>query len=186
MTVVCALYLAAGGGHGDSKSPSPELDQTKRELDDLRKQHERVLQELETLKAEKASQTKEAASALSSETIVAAAADVSLKTELDSAKERIAALESEVSSLREASELLKKEKEGSEEELQTLRKEQEDLLVMLTEQDTKIFKLKSKFKELGVEAPDLGESDEDLGSDLGETEDLVVVGEPNEEVRLQQ
>uniref|UniRef100_A0A131Z4U9 Er golgi vesicle tethering protein n=1 Tax=Rhipicephalus appendiculatus TaxID=34631 RepID=A0A131Z4U9_RHIAP len=182
-----AQRVAAGGGHGDSKSPSPELDQTKRELEDLRKQHERVLQELETLKAEKASQAKEAASAPSSETVVATAADSSLKAELDSAKERIAALESEVSSLREASELLKKEKEVSEEELQTLRKEQEDLLVMLTEQDTKIVKLKSKFKELGVEAepdavPDLGESDEDLGSDLGEAEDLVVVGEPNEEV----
>ncbi|KAH7983079.1 hypothetical protein HPB52_009116 [Rhipicephalus sanguineus] len=133
-----AQRVAAGGGQGDSKSPSPELDQTKRELEDLRKQHERVLQELETLKAEKVSQAKEAASAPSSEAVAATAADPSLKAELDSAKERIAALESEVSSLREASELLK--------------------------------------------VPDLGESDEDLGSDLGEAEDLVVVGEPNEEV----
>ncbi|XP_075547646.1 general vesicular transport factor p115 isoform X1 [Dermacentor variabilis] len=180
-----SFTVAAGGGQGDSKSPSPELDQTKRELEDLRKQHEQILQELETLKAQKVSQAfvTEPAHTPSSETV----ADPSLKAELDSAKERIAALEAEVSSLREASELLKKEKESSEEELQTLRKEQEDLLVMLTEQDTKIFKLKSKFKELGVEAepdavPDLGESDDDLGSDLGDTEDLVVVGEPNEEV----
>ncbi|XP_077504759.1 general vesicular transport factor p115 isoform X1 [Amblyomma americanum] len=184
-----AQRVAAGGGQGDSKSPSPELDQTKRELEDLRKQHEQVLQEMETLKAERMSQAfaAEAASAPSSEVVTTPAVDPVLKAELDSAKERIAALEAEVSSLNQVNTVLKKEKEASEEELQMLRKEQEDLLVMLTEQDTRISKLKAKFKELGVEAepdvvPDLGESDDDLGSDLGETEDLVVVGEPNEEV----
>ncbi|XP_077504760.1 general vesicular transport factor p115 isoform X2 [Amblyomma americanum] len=179
-----AQRVAAGGGQGDSKSPSPELDQTKRELEDLRKQHEQVLQEMETLKAERMSQAfaAEAASAPSSEVVTTPAVDPVLKAELDSAKERIAALEAEVSSLNQVNTVLKKEKEASEEELQMLRKEQEDLLVMLTEQDTRISKLKAKFKELGVEVPDLGESDDDLGSDLGETEDLVVVGEPNEEV----
>uniref|UniRef100_A0A1E1XAS6 Putative er-golgi vesicle-tethering protein n=1 Tax=Amblyomma aureolatum TaxID=187763 RepID=A0A1E1XAS6_9ACAR len=184
-----AQRVAAGGGQGDSKSPSPELDQTKRELEDLRKQHEQVLHELETLKAEKISQAfaAEASTAPSSEVAAIPVVDPALKAELDSAKERITALEAEASSLNQVNTALKKEKEASEEELQTLRKEQEDLLVMLTEQDTRISKLKAKFKELGVEAepdvvPDLGESDDDLGSDLGETEDLVVVGEPNEEV----
>lgn len=36
-----------------------------------------------------------------------------------------------------------------EEELDTLKKEQEDLLVLLADQDTKIDKYKSKLKELG-------------------------------------
>lgn len=182
-----AQRVAAGGGQGDSKSPSPELDQAKKELDDLRRQYEQLQQELEVLKAEKAQQAfpaPELASAPSSEATADPAAEASLKSELDSAKQRIAALEEEAASLHKASDAFKSEKEASEEELRTLRKEQEDLLVMLTEQDTKISKFKAKLKELGLEVGELGDSDDDLGSDdLGEeAEDLVVVGEPNEEV----
>lgn len=43
------------------------------------------------------------------------------------------------------------EKESVKEELETLKKEQEDLLVLLADQDTKIDKYKSKLKELGQE-----------------------------------
>jgi len=43
------------------------------------------------------------------------------------------------------------EKEVIKEELETLKKEQEDLLVLLADQDTKIDKYKQKLKELGQE-----------------------------------
>lgn len=50
-------------------------------------------------------------------------------------------------------ELLRKdsEKDAVKEELETLKKEQEDLLVLLADQDTKIAKYKQKLKELGQE-----------------------------------
>jgi predicted nuclease with TOPRIM domain len=43
------------------------------------------------------------------------------------------------------------EKDVVKEELETLKKEQEDLLVLLADQDTKIDKYKQKLKELGQE-----------------------------------
>ena len=43
------------------------------------------------------------------------------------------------------------ERDGAREELETLKKEQEDLLVLLADQDTKIDKYKTKLKELGQE-----------------------------------
>lgn len=179
-----AQRVAAGGGQGDSKSPCPELDQAKKELDELRRQHEQLQQELEALKAEKVHQAyaTESASVPSSEATADPAVEASLRAELDSAKGRIAVLEEEAAVMLNSLRTSKSDKDASEEELQTLRKEQEDLLVMLTEQDTRISKLKAKLKELGVEVAELGDSDDDLGSDLGEAEDLVVVGEPNDEV----
>ena len=50
-------------------------------------------------------------------------------------------------------ELSKKDgdKDKVKEELETLKKEQEDLLVLLADQDTKIDKYKQKLKELGQE-----------------------------------
>ena len=42
-------------------------------------------------------------------------------------------------------------KSGLQEELETLKKEQEDLLVLLSDQDTKIDKYKARLKELGQE-----------------------------------
>ena len=44
-----------------------------------------------------------------------------------------------------------KDKSGLQEELETLKKEQEDLLVLLADQDTKIDKYKARLKELGQE-----------------------------------
>ena len=43
------------------------------------------------------------------------------------------------------------DKSGLQEELETLKKEQEDLLVLLADQDTKIDKYKAKLRELGQE-----------------------------------
>ena len=43
------------------------------------------------------------------------------------------------------------EKSAITDELETLKKEQEDLLVLLTDQDAKISKYKSKLRELGQE-----------------------------------
>lgn len=49
------------------------------------------------------------------------------------------------------------EKDAVKEELETLKKEQEDLLVLLADQDTKIDKYKKKLKELGQEVCTKGE-----------------------------
>ncbi|EEC02728.1 vesicle docking protein P115, putative [Ixodes scapularis] len=149
-----SLEVAAGGGQGDSKSPSPELDQTKKELDDLRKQHEELQLELNSLKDEQAQQSVAAESA----TIPSAPplpvdreADAAAQAELTALKEKVASLQTEIASLQEQNKSLQQEKATSEEELQTIRKEQEDLLVMLTEQDSRISKLKERLKEHGEE-----------------------------------
>ena len=45
-----------------------------------------------------------------------------------------------------------------EDELDTLKKEQEDLLVLLADQDTKIDKYKTKLKELGQQVSNIKKS----------------------------
>ncbi|CAL1545849.1 unnamed protein product [Lymnaea stagnalis] len=57
------------------------------------------------------------------------------------------------------------EKKTLKEDLETLRKEQDDLLVLLADQDTKIDKYKTKLKELGQEVEDDDDDDDDLGDD---------------------
>ncbi|XP_060552490.1 general vesicular transport factor p115-like isoform X2 [Ruditapes philippinarum] len=52
------------------------------------------------------------------------------------------------------------EKDMIKEELETLKKEQEDLLVLLADQDTKIDKYKQKLKELGQEVEDDDDDDD--------------------------
>ncbi|XP_053393471.1 general vesicular transport factor p115-like isoform X2 [Mercenaria mercenaria] len=52
------------------------------------------------------------------------------------------------------------EKDSVKEELETLKKEQEDLLVLLADQDTKIDKYKQKLKELGQEVEDDDDDDD--------------------------
>ncbi|CAN7990686.1 unnamed protein product [Ixodes pacificus] len=185
-----AQRATAGGGQGDSKSPSPELDQTKKELDDLRKQHEELQLELNSLKDKQAQQSvaTESATIPSAPPLpVVPEADAAAQAELTTLKEKVASLQTEIASLQEQNKSLQQEKATTEEELQTIRKEQEDLLVMLTEQDSRISKLKERLKEHGEEAepepvPEFGYSDDDLTSDLCDTEDLVMVNEPNEAV----
>lgn len=59
-----------------------------------------------------------------------------------------------------------------EEDLENLRKEQEDLLVLLADQDTKMDEYKKKLKDLGEQVEDDDEDDDDLGDDdLDEEED---------------
>ncbi|KAL4240944.1 Vesicle-mediated ER to Golgi transport protein [Mactra antiquata] len=57
------------------------------------------------------------------------------------------------------------EQDKLKEELETLRKEQEDLLVLLADQDTKIDKYKTKLKELGQEVED-DDDDDDYDDDI--------------------
>ncbi|XP_033738729.1 general vesicular transport factor p115-like isoform X2 [Pecten maximus] len=64
-----------------------------------------------------------------------------------------------------------KEKSEVEEELDNLKKEQEDLLVLLADQDTKIDAYKTRLKELGEQVEE-DDDDDDLGDeDLDEDDD---------------
>ena len=56
-----------------------------------------------------------------------------------------------------------------EDELDTLKKEQEDLLVLLADQDTKIDKYKTKLKELGQQVED--DDEDDLDDELDDEDE---------------
>uniref|UniRef100_A0A1Z5L0I5 Proteasome subunit beta type n=1 Tax=Ornithodoros moubata TaxID=6938 RepID=A0A1Z5L0I5_ORNMO len=150
---------AAVGGQGDSKSPSPEFDHTKKELEDLRKKHEELLQVLETLKdsqrGEKERTTAEVSTATMPQELPEAGDAVGKVTALE---EQVASLQKELEDLK----AVKEEKEKLETELTNLKKEQEDLLIMLTEQDSKINKYTTRLKELGEEVE---EDDEEINFD---------------------
>lgn len=152
---------AACGGQGDSKSPSPELDQAKKELEELRRQQEELQEELKKLKEEK--QNAQQASAVVESPSHQEVTD--LKADLTASREKISMLEAEAASLQKQLEELegaRGQKEQLERELVNLKKEQEDLLVMLTEQDSKIGKYVGRLRELGEEVE---EDDEEINFD---------------------
>ncbi|KAK3089231.1 hypothetical protein FSP39_001968 [Pinctada imbricata] len=66
---------------------------------------------------------------------------------------------------------LAEEKKEVQEELETLKKEQEDLLVLLADQDTKIEKYKAKLKEAGVQMEDEDEDDLLDDDDIDDVDD---------------
>ncbi|XP_052068337.1 general vesicular transport factor p115-like [Mytilus californianus] len=72
--------------------------------------------------------------------------------------------------LEEEKKLIENDRLGVEDELDTLKKEQEDLLVLLADQDTKIDKYKTKLKELGQQVED-DDDDDDLGDDLDDEDE---------------
>ena len=58
--------------------------------------------------------------------------------------------------------MLAAEKRDVQEELETLKKEQEDLLVLLADQDSKIDKYKAKLREAGVQVCWLSYNDREV------------------------
>ncbi|CAG2206770.1 unnamed protein product [Mytilus edulis] len=72
--------------------------------------------------------------------------------------------------LEEEKKSIENDRLGVEDELDTLKKEQEDLLVLLADQDTKIDKYKTKLKELGEQVDD-DDDDDDLGDDLDDEDE---------------
>ncbi|XP_035216666.1 general vesicular transport factor p115-like isoform X2 [Stegodyphus dumicola] len=69
---------------------------------------------------------------------------------------------------------LQEEKNSLEEQLNIIKKEQEDMLMLVTEQSDKIWELKKKLKELGVEVQDdddsVNEDPDEFGDDLSDKE----------------
>ncbi|XP_018408799.1 PREDICTED: general vesicular transport factor p115 isoform X3 [Nanorana parkeri] len=93
----------------------------------------------------------------------------SIKEELKAASEERASLKQELDSARSTAAILQDEKLKLTQEVSESKKEQDDLLILLADQDQKIFSLKKKLKELGEQVED----DDDLESgDAADEDDL--------------
>ncbi|XP_053317580.1 general vesicular transport factor p115 isoform X2 [Spea bombifrons] len=92
-----------------------------------------------------------------------------LKGELKSLSEEKSSLMQQLDTAQSTAAILQDEKRKMQQELTESKKEQDDLLVLLADQDQKIFSLKKKLKELGEPVDD---EDEDLESgDAGDLDD---------------
>ncbi|KAM4708700.1 general vesicular transport factor p115 isoform 2-T2 [Discoglossus pictus] len=105
-----------------------------------------------------------------------------LKDELKSVSEEKTSLKQQLDSANSTAAILQDEKVKLEQDVSESKKEQDDLLVLLADQDQKIFALKKKLKELGetvededddddLESGDAGDEDDDDNNDLGSEED---------------
>lgn len=146
----------------NDKQENEEVDQLRQELNRLSEENKKLQEEMQESQA--------ASQPLENESY-----DVYVKEEqnalLSNLKSQVVVLELEVSRLQEIEEKcerLEKEKENSEllkeealADLGALRKEQEDLLVLLTEQDSKITIFKRQIKALGGKIEDDDDDDDD-------------------------
>ncbi|XP_041431445.1 uncharacterized protein LOC446301 isoform X3 [Xenopus laevis] len=104
----------------------------------------------------------------------------SLKEELKNQYEDKSSLKQQLDTAQSTAAILQDETEKLKQELAESKKEQDDLLVLLADQDQKIFGLKKKLKELGEPVED----EDDLESgDAGDEDDLDDDGDDDEDLR---
>ncbi|OCU00029.1 hypothetical protein XELAEV_18005812mg [Xenopus laevis] len=103
-----------------------------------------------------------------------------LKEELKNQSEEKSSLKQQLDTAQSTAAILQDENQQLKQELSESKKEQDDLLVLLADQDQKIFGLKKKLKELGEPVED----EDDLESgDAGDEDDLDDDDDDDENVR---
>ncbi|XP_069486680.1 general vesicular transport factor p115 isoform X2 [Ambystoma mexicanum] len=200
-SMTSAQFEAGNLGQSTEHSPTSSVhtEEIKRELETFRAQMQTQSMEINRLQTERQELLRKietiTASSNSGPEDNAAAKNTELEDLRNSLLQEIKALKQEVKSLTEENKcfkeqldssnstvaILTKEKSNLQQEVAESKKEQDDLLVLLADQDQKIFSLKSKLKELGepvededdLESGDPGDDDDDDDDEDENDEDYL-------------
>ncbi|XP_067121915.1 general vesicular transport factor p115 [Centruroides vittatus] len=165
-----AQRTAANNSGERANSPNLELNQVKQELEELRQKYEKIQEELKEkneviCRMNESKDVENTSEAQQNENSESQKMIEQLNKEIESLKQNVDQLEKELKEAQSKNSEIEKELKDVQTEKSKLTSEQEDLLVLLTEQDTKISNYQQRLKDLGqeIEDDDVLHSDEDCG-----------------------
>ncbi|XP_023219412.1 general vesicular transport factor p115-like isoform X2 [Centruroides sculpturatus] len=167
-----AQRTAANNSGERANSPNLELNQVKQELEELRQKYEKIQEELKEkneviCRMNESKDIENTSEAQQNENSESQKMIEQLNKEIESLKQNVDHLEKELKEAQSKNSEIEKELKDVQTEKSKLTSEQEDLLVLLTEQDTKISNYQQRLKALGqeIEDDDVLHSDEDCGGE---------------------